>query len=475
MREAHPHCGALQNAATPLLLASLSACAVGPDYHEPQVNAPAEFLNASASSYAAEAARPDFWNLFDDQKLTDLVQAALAENKDLARARANLSASRAARRLVGFDSYPTVTASAAHLHTLHSEQQAPGFSRDQREGDDVEAGFDAAWELDLFGRVRRGREAARADEQAAQAQLRAAQVTITGEVARNYFVLRGLQEQLAVAQRNADNQEQTLGITQARLDAGRGTELDRSRAEAQWKTTRASIPLLHGSIATTTYRLSVLTGRTPGALVDQLAPPQVLPALPEINAIGTPEMLLRRRPDVRAAERGLAGATARIGLAVADLFPKVTFISSVGYGAVKLDGLGDAGTDFFSYGPSISWAAFDLGRVRARIDAAEAQTVATLASYEAAVLTALEETEGALTTYGAAQSRRDTLEEAAAASSRAADLARQRFEGGLADFLDVLDAEREVLAAQDSLAQSRTQTATALVAVYKALGGGWIE
>jgi multidrug efflux system outer membrane protein len=377
------------------------------------------------------------------------------------------------RRQTGLDAFPTITARAGYFHRVLSEQQLPGADRDARTGDDVEVGFDAAWELDFFGRVRRGREAARAEEQAAQARLHDAQVTMTAEVARNYFVLRGLQEQLEVSRRNAGNQQQTLSLVQARLDAGRGTQLDTSRAEAQLKTTLATIPLLQASIATTTYRIAVLTGRTPSALAVQLAEVRPLPTLPDVNAIGTPEALLRRRPDIRAAERSLAAATARIGVAVGDLFPRVTFIGTGGYNAASGSALGDPGTDTFRIGPSISWAAFDLGRVRARIDIANAQTDAALAGFENAVLTALEETEGALATYAFAQARRALLGEAADASSRAADLARQRFEGGLADFLDVLDAEAAALTVQDSLAQSRTQTATALVAVYKALGGGW--
>lgn len=457
------------------LVTCLSGCAVGPNYKAPQIPVAPDFANAGVAGYTESDVPADFWTVFKEPRLDELVQAALQENKDLDQARANLQASRAARRLVGFDSYPTITAGGARFHRLQSEHQLPGFTREEREGDDVDAGFDASWEIDLFGRVRRGREAARAEEQAAAAQLRNAQVTVTGEVARNYFVLRGLQEQLAVAIRNADNQRQTLGLTQARLDAGRGTELDRSRAEAQLKTTLASIPPLRASIATTIYRLSVLTGRLPDALSSQLTSPQPLPALPELNAIGKPDTLLRRRPDIRVAERGLAAATARIGIAVGDLFPKITFIGSVGYNGASVGELGDPQTDTYSYGPSISWAAFDLGRVRSRIQVAKAQTEAALAAYESTVLTALEETEGALVTYGYSQSRRATLEEAAAASSKAADLARQRFEGGLADFLNVLDAERDALSAQDSLAQSRTQTATSLIAVYKALGGGWVE
>ena len=455
--------------------ACVGGCAVGPDYEQPQVDVSPQFANAAAPGFTGSDVQADFWKLFNEPVLDDLVAAALDANKDLAQARANLLAARAGRRLVGFDSYPTVTAGASRFRALQSEDQVPGLRRAEREFESADAGFDAAWELDLFGRVRRGREAARADEQAAAAEVRNAQVTVTAEVARNYFVLRGLQEQLDVATRNAENQRQTLELTRVRLDAGRGTELDRSRAEAQLKTTLASIPPLRASIATTTYRLSVLTGRLPDALSTTLAAPQPLPALPQLNAIGSPDALLRRRPDVRSVERSLAAATARVGIAVGDLFPRVTFFGSVGYNSARVGNLGDAGTDTYSYGPSISWAAFDLGRVRARIDIQKAQTQAVLAAYESTVLTALEETEGALVTYGHAQSRRATLEEAAAASSRAASLARQRFEGGLANFLDVLDAERDALSAQDSLAQSRTQTATSLIAVYKALGGGWTD
>jgi multidrug efflux system outer membrane protein len=195
--------------------------------------------------------------------------------------------------------------------------------------------------------------------------------------------------------------------------------------------------------------------------------------LPQLTAIGTPEALLRRRPDIRVAERQLASATARIGIAVGDLFPRVSFIGSAGYNAGSTSNLGNADSDTYSFGPTISWAALDLGRVRSRIGIANAQADAALAAYQSTVLLALEETEGALINYGLAQSRRATLEQAAAASSKAANLARQRFEGGLTDFLNVLDAERDALSAQDSLAQSRTQTATSLIAVYKALGGGW--
>jgi multidrug efflux system outer membrane protein len=455
--------------------AALSACAVGPNYQRPVTPLPPQFANLGQPGFNGGDVEAKFWTLFKDPRLDRLVDDALTANKDLQRARANLRASRAARRLAGFDLFPTVTAAGSYTHTRESRNQLPAIISPDRTLDAADVGFDAFWELDFFGRVRRGIQAARAEEQASAASLRDVQVTVTAEVARNYFVLRGLQEQLAVATRNADNQTQTLRVTQARLEAGRGTELDSARAEAQLKTTLAGIPLLESSTATTIYRLSVLTGRLPDALAADLQVAEPLRDLPSLNAVGDPATLLRRRPDIRVAERSLAASTARIGVAIGDLFPKVTFTGSVGYNAATFGGLGKTGSDTYSVGPAISWAAFDLGRVGARIRIAHAQADADLATYEASVLGALEETEGALLTYGRAQSRRELLTQAANASERAADLARQRFQGGLTDFVNVLDAEREALIVEDSLAQSRTQTATSLVAVYKALGGGWVD
>ena len=265
----------------------------------------------------------------------------------------------------------------------------------------------------------------------------------------------------------------SLKLTRTRLEAGRGNELDTSRAEAEWQTTLASIPSLEASIATTIYRISVLTGREPTALGAILAPQARLPELPPFNAIGTPERLLRHRPDVRLAERQLAAATARVGVAMGDLFPKVTLVGEVGYWAPSFSEFGESQARFFQVGPSISWAAFDMGRVLAQIGSARAQTNAALARYQSAVLNALEDAEGAMITYGRSQTRRDALQVAAAASDKAADLAKKRFQGGLIDYLEVLDAERTALSADLLLSQGRTDTATSLIAVYKSLGAGW--
>src|SRR6266851_2514870 len=451
----------------------LAACAVGPNYHRPETPVDAHFANAGEPGLKDGDTVERYWTGFADPLLDSLVDEALAHNKDLGVAEANLQAARAAKRLTGFDQFPTVTFAGSYSHILDSKQQLPFYDRHDREFDSAQGAFDGLWELDLFGRVRRNVEAARADLGASAATLRDARVSVIAEVARDYFILRGLQDQLALTMRNADNQLNTAKLTRTRLEAGRGNELDTARAEAQWQTTLASIPTLQASIATTTYRLSVLTGRQPTALGERLSPQAPMPSLPTLNAIGTPEQLLRRRPDVRVAERRLAAATARIGVAMGDLFPKVTIVGDWGYQAPTFGDFGKGDARFFSVGPSISWAAFDLGRVRARISSAKAQTDAALAGYEGAVLNALEDTEGTLISYGRSQSRREALQLATAASDKAADLAHKRFEGGLIDFLEVLDAERTALSAELLLSQGRTDVATSLVAVYKALGAGW--
>jgi len=339
-------------------------CAVGPNYQRPQTPVDAHFANAGEPGFAETDPIEHYWTGFADATLTSLVEDALAHNKDLSAAEANLRAARASRRLAGFDQYPTVTLSASYTHNLDSQEQLPGVDMHDREFDAAQAGFDGLWELDLFGRVRRSVEAARGDVGAAAATLQDARVSVIAEVARDYFILRGLQDQLALTQRNADNQLNTAKLTRTRLEAGRGNELDTSRAEAQWQTTLASIPSLQASIATTMYRLSVLTGRQPTALGERLSPLAPIPTLPPLNAIGTPEQLLRRRPDVRVAERRLAAATARIGVAMGDLFPKVTITGEVGYWAPTFGDFGKSDARFFSVGPSISWAAFDLGPYR---------------------------------------------------------------------------------------------------------------
>jgi multidrug efflux system outer membrane protein len=459
-------------ALVPCLLGLLSGCMlVGPDYKTPPLQASAGFANQAQAGLSTDTVETAWWRGFQDDRLNQLVVLALANNHDVRVATARIREARALLSETTFDRYPTVTARGFYTRErLSKAQTIPGADRD---AELYEAGFVASWELDFFGRVRRSIEASAADVGAAEANRRDVIVSLLAEVARNYLALRGTQNRLAVARRNAENQRQTLDLTIALLEGGRGTELDTSRAEAQLQSTLASIPPLETAIKAAMYRLGVLIGQPPTALELELSKPRPLPALPTRVALGKPDDLLRRRPDIRVTERNLAAATARVGVATADLFPRVTLLGSVALQATSFTDLGKSGSDTFMIGPGIFWAAFDLGRVRARIRATDARTEAALALYEQRVLLALEETENALVDFTRQQARQDLLRASAQASEKAQTLASQRYQFGVTDFLTVLDAERTLLAAQDLLADSETLTATALVAVYRALGGGW--
>jgi len=436
---------------TPLAAAILSACAVGPDYQAPPTKA-ADKFDGIESTYTPQEGVAHFWNNFDDATLGRLVDEATKSNYDVRIALSRVAEARALRRDSAFDLAPSINAGGGYTKTKFAQDQA--IAGTPRHTELYDAGFDAFWELDFFGRVRRGVEASSAELGAVEAAERDALVIVTAEVTRTYFELRGFQQQLDVAQRNVVNQQSTLDLAKARLEAGSGTEFDTARAQAQLSAT-------------------VLVGREPGALRAELAPTRNLPALPGIVPVGDPAGLLRRRPDIRVAERQLAGATARIGVAVADLFPRVTFTGSTGYVSATSGGLGDSGSEAYTIAPGISWAIFDLGHVQARIAASKAQREGALLQYEKTVLNALEETENSLVTHARARDRLVHDEAAFRASSTAAGLARVRYENGASDFLQVLDAERTLLESEDRLARSRTEAATSLIAVYKALGGGW--
>jgi len=454
-----------------MVAAALGGCAVGPNYVKPATPVPGQFADATEGAYTGEDVQARFWTQFQDPTLDRLVDDALQANHDLRIALAHLVEARAERHQAQFDLAPTVTASGGYTKQQFAAVDS-GFGTTYTESY-YNAGFDAFWELDFFGRVRRNIESESAQVQGAEAGLHDAQVSVTAEVARTYFELRGEQTRFAVAWRNVENQRETLGLTQARLEAGRSTELDTARAQAQLSATLSTIGPLEAAIARSIHRLSVLTGREPSALRDLLAPPRELPELPQMTAVGDPAGLLRRRPDIRVAERQLASSTALVGVAIADLFPKVTFTGNFSYSATTPGQLGTAASRGYTIGPGITWAAFDLGRVRAEIASSRARADAALAGYEQTVLRALEETEDALITHARTRDSLGDAAAAAAASQTAARIARTRYEGGAADFLEVLDAERTQLADEDRLAQSRTDAATSLVAVYKALGGGW--
>lgn len=452
----------------------LSACAVGPDYHPPQTESGGpSFANAAYPEFSGNSVEVAWWKLFQDPKLSDLVERTLRNNRDIKAAEANLREARALYLEAGLDLLPTVTTHANYTEQKRSIAALNNRAFVPRELKLYNTGFDAFWEVDFFGRVRRKVESRGAEVEAQEASLRDLMVSLVAEVARNYFTLRGLQSQMDVTRKNAENQAETLKLTEVRLEAGRGTEFDTSRAKAQLDRTRSLIPPLESGVRQAIHRLGVLTGQLPSALTPELLTPAPLAKTPETIHIGNPAELLRRRPDIRLAERSLASATAQIGVATADLFPRVTFVGTIALESSTLSAFGGAGSDTYSLGPRISWAAFDLGRVYAGIKAADARAEANLAQYQQTVLNALEETENALVNFNRQRVQRELLMQAAQASARADALAHLRFEDGITDFLAVLDTEQRLLQDQERLSLSETQTATALVALYKALGGGW--
>jgi len=477
-------------AITALAAALLSACAVGPDHVRPHMAVPerlgagdaaapptagvAADATAAATAASAPAAFDDaFLQGLGDPLLAQLVDEALHANHDLRIALSRLDRADALLRGARLDALPAVTASGEVADVRSSAAQAPGVARADRDGEQWSAGISAGWELDLFGRVRRGIEAGRAEAGASAADLRALQVVVAGEVAGTYVQLRGAQERLRVARANRDNQQRTLDLVEARLAAGAGTEFDSARARAQLETTAARIPALDAQVQVAMHRLAVLTGRDPGALVAVLAPQRPLPVLPPRIDPGTPGALLRLRPDVAAAEARLHAATARIGVAAADLFPRFSLGGLIGSQAVDASALFERDSETRIVALGIDWSFLDVGRVRARIGAANAQAEGELARYQQSVLLALEDTENALVRHARTRSEDAHLERAAIEAAQAAQLARARFEAGASGLLDVLDAERVQLQAQDAFADGRTRSASSAVALYRALAGGW--
>lgn len=459
-----------------LAAALLSACMVGPDHVRPHMAVPQRFeADASALESATDVASAEdaFLQGLGDPLLARLVDEALQANHDLRIALTRFDRANALLRGARFDALPTITAHGEAADVRSSADQAPGLAREARDGESWSAGVAASWELDLFGRVRRAIEAGRAEAEASAADLRALQVAVAGEVARTYVELRGTQERLRVARANRDNQQRTLELVTARLDAGAGTEFDTARARAQLETTAATIPALEAQEQVAMHRLAVLTGRDPGALVAELSPAAPLPSLPPRIDPGTPGDLLRARPDVAAAEARLHAATARIGVATADLFPRFTLGGLIGSQAIDSSALFERDSETRIVALGVDWSFLDVGRVRARIAAANADAEGELARWQQAVLLALEDAENALVRHSRARATDAHLERAARDAAAAARLARARYEAGASGLLEVLDAERVQLQAEDAFADGRTRSVASAVALYKALAGGW--
>lgn len=446
------------------LLAALAGCASGPDYAPPA--APLEPTFVSPASDAEPPAA--FWRGFSDPALDALIADAMRANADVRLAQARLQEARALGGEADANRRPSVGVGATA-----GRGNEIGFPVDDVLG--VSGSFN--WELDFFGRTRRASESAAAQVQASEAGVPAAQRLVGAEVATQYLALRALQQRLRVAQESLVNQREAQRIVRARAELGRGTPLDVARANALVETTEATLPALQGAIERSALRLATLSGRTPRATLAALAEPAPLPSLPASDAsalaAGTPQGLLERRPDIRAAQRQLAAATAAIGVARADLYPRISLAGLLGFTSTRASDLFERDARNSFLGASLAWTPLDFGRVRSRIAASEARAQQALVQWEQTVQLALEETEGALVSYTRSVQQAARLENAARETAEAARLAQVRYEAGASDFLAVLDAERSALAARDALVQAQQASLTSLVAVYRALGGGW--
>src|SRR2546429_5155433 len=464
-----------------LAFVALYGCATAPGYRSSSVQPPQAFredphpLSPSPVGRGGTKDEPPvssvYWDQLTDTTLSRLVGEVLRGNLDVRSARARVSAARSDRIRRVLDRTPSAPLAVGSSRQRLSSASFPGSFGAFPDQNVWDAGVNASWDLDLFGGIRHTVQARGALADVAQEDLRDVQVSLTAEVARAYFELRGAQEQLDVARQNAENQRRTFDLTKQRLDAGRGSSVDTEPAQAQLSSTLASIPAREAQVAAAQYRIGTLVGRAPTEVARELEQIGQLPRLPEVTSIGAPETVVRYRPDVASAERFAAAQGALVGAAKASYLPRLTIGGSVGYAAPDFNSVGNQGTLRYVVGPVLTWPGLNLGRVKAEVDAAAAREDAARAQYGRVVLAAMEDMETGLARYRAARLQVERPQDASAARQRAADLARLRFREGITGFLQVLDADRTQLEAQDRLAQGRIDAATAYAALYKAAGG----
>lgn len=440
---------------------------------EPSVNIPDDYLEETLEPEIANTSEviQNWWSNFNDPVLNTLIEKARQHNLDINTAIANFYASRAFIKETKLDRVPTVTAQGDYTRTRLGENVFVQGSNPTY--NTFNSSFDAFWEADLFGRVSNRIKGAVANNQMAIAEMQGAYVSIFAEVATNYMELRGTQYLLDIASRNLKGQQDTYDLTLQLSEAGTSNNLDVSRALAQLENTRATIPPLKARLEALKNSLSVLIGEVPGNLEDTLTDDQPLPKLPASVEIGEVKDLLRRRPDIRRAEAILQMQIAKYNISVAELYPKIQFGGSIGFSAVDFANFGQKESFTWSIMPSISWAAFNLGRVRQQIKQNDALTLAALNQYEKAVLEGLEELKTRLVNYTEELKRRDILKRSSTASAQAAQFAKDRYNAGLDSFIDYLSADNTLLQSETLLAQSEIASVTSLIAIYKALGGGW--
>jgi NodT family efflux transporter outer membrane factor (OMF) lipoprotein len=486
------------------LLAGMAGCTVGPNFARPATwwNPTSWTANrtvprpATISEPVAEPIDPEWWKLFNDAKLTELESRVAAANLDVRVATVRLAESRATLGVARADQFPVVNGNASYTREQESKQGVlslmggSGSPATQSNGlggtqgatpntgifapyDLFQYGFDASWEVDFWGRVRRTIESAEAQVEASQEARRDTLLTALAELARDYIQLRGAQRNLAITERNLDTARESLKLTRDRAAGGLTTELDVANAAAQVATTASQIPTLQAQQQQLINAIALLLGEPPNALQAELSTPRAIPPVPPRIPIGLPSELARRRPDIRRAEAELHAATADVGVAVADFYPSVTLSGSLAIQATQFKNMGSWNANSYGIGPSLTLPIFQGGRLRQTLELRKAEQQEAGLAYQRAVLGALHDVDNALTSYAAEQRRRARLEEAVEQNRRALDLARSRYTQGVADFLSVLDTERNLLATEQQLTESTTTVSTNLVQLYKALGGGW--
>ena len=457
---------------------------VGPKFQPPRAAVPGAYRQqATTAGTSTEAAVGSWWTSLNDPELSSLIDRAVRANLDLKVASSRILEARAARRVTRADLLPTIESRdsiqrirgglTSGLFNVNKSAQGGSSLLTPFESSVYQFGFDASWEIDFFGGRRRALEAATADVAAISEARRDTLVSLLAEVARNYSELRGFQRRLDITNQNIKLQQDSLDLTRIRADAGLGTQLDVERQSAQLDSTRALVPQLEAAEIQTIHRLGVLLGEEPGALLTELTETKPLPTVPHAVPVGLPGDLLKRRPDIREAEAKVAAETARVGVARADLFPKILLTGAAGRQGTEPSALTLGAGNFFSVGPAITLPIFTSGKIRGNIEAQKQRLDQAVTQYQNTVLKSLEETENALVAYGHEKDRQEKLVAAVEASRQATMLANELYTRGLSDFLSVLDAQRQQLAVEDDLAQSDTVVVTDLVALYKALGGGW--
>jgi NodT family efflux transporter outer membrane factor (OMF) lipoprotein len=465
--------GILMTASCVLIILIFSGCiTVGPDYVLPDKKMPAGWHSELKEGITGKTPEPlilaGWWKTLNDPVLTSLIERAVANNQDIRKVRAKIREQRERRNISIAGLFPSITASGSFTRSKSSEEAGSG-----KETDFYSAGFDAGWEIDLFGGTRRLVEASTADLEASGEELRDVLVSLVAEVALNYADVRIFQSRIESAEKNLDIQNETYLLAQLLYKADLTNEIPVYQARYNLENTRSNVPALRVALEETMNRLAVLLGDNPGAVHAGLKVKRPVPSVSPDIAVGIPADVLRQRPDIRRAERQLAAQTARVGAATADLYPKISLTGSIGFESLTLDNLITPGSRAYSFGPRITWPVFKAGSIRSNIKVQSAVKEQYLIMYETAVLKALEEVENALSAYMEEQNRRQALSDAKEAALNASDLALDRYEAGLTDFTDVLDAQRSLILFEDQLIQSEGKIISDLIRIYKALGGGW--